>query len=120
MKVVVRHEGASEQEVEQTCVWVVGDDGETISTEYLKPGEQVDLTVSGEATIDAEFGTVGPIAAPPEDEEPTPEQPPAPAGNTGDNAGGDGSTQSSGSGGDDSAGAPGVQSGGQAGGSIAE
>lgn len=113
MKIVVRHEGASDQEVEQTCVWIVGDDGETtLGTEYLKPGEQVDVTVGGVASIDAEFGTVGPIGTLDVDE-PEGDEPPAPEGNTGANAGG-------GSGVEPTPGAPGVASGGEAGGSVAE
>lgn len=113
MKIVVRHEGATDQEVEQTCVWVVGDDGETTGTEYLKPGEQVDLTVSGEATFDSEFGPVGPIGVPDDEGDAPVEEPPAPEGNTGANAGG-------GSGVEPTPGAPGVASGGEAGGSVAE
>lgn len=118
MKIVVRHEGASAQEVEQTCVWIVGDDGETIGTEYLKPGQQVDVDVSGSAAIDASFCEPGPIGAPdvPADEPPAPEDPPAP-GDQSASTSGDGGTSD---GGGDTPGAPGVASGGAAGGEVAE
>lgn len=79
MKVVVRHEPAtSENAPEDTCVWAIGDDGETIATAYLKEGEQVDIEVATEVKGDAEqgqivdpsltFGEVGPIPVPPGEE----------------------------------------------------
>lgn len=67
MKIVIRHEPAGSQgnEDSQTCVWTIGDDGETQATEYLKEGEQVDLDVNlQEAVQSVEVGTVGPIATP--------------------------------------------------------
>lgn len=45
MRVNVRHEAATgepgqpDAQPERTCTWVVGEDGETIDTRYLAPGE---------------------------------------------------------------------------------
>lgn len=71
MKVNVQHipatkpgedspEGA-EATPEQSCVWVVGDDGETISTEYLKVGEQVSIEIGATASISTATGEVVPV-----------------------------------------------------------
>jgi hypothetical protein len=118
MKIVVRHEGATDQEVEQTCVWIVGDDGETVGTEYLKPGEQVDVDVSGTASIEASFCEVGPINAPAE--EPPASDPPAPSGDQSASTSDGGGTSGDGASGETPSGAPGTPSGGEAGGQVAE
>ncbi len=117
MKIVVRHEGLSDQEVEQTCVWVVGDDGETVSTEYLKPGEQVDIQIGASARVETATGEVGPIATP--EAEAAEEVKPDEDQKVGERPGEDGAT-GDGASGEAPPGAPGVPSGGDAGGSVAE
>lgn len=126
MKINVRHEGATDQEVEQTCVWVVGDDGETVSTSYLKPGEKVGIEIGGTASIQSATGEVEPIAAPevePAAEEPATEEPPAPqdppvpSGDQSASTSGDGAN--SGESGE-TPGAPATPSGGEAGGEVAQ
>lgn len=67
MKINIRHEAATPEngsDVDQTCVWVVGDDGETVSTAYLVEGEQVGIEVGATASIQTATGEVGPIAPP--------------------------------------------------------
>lgn len=72
MKINVRHEPAtaadeppgSEATEERTCVWIVGDDGETQNTAYPKPGEQVTIDVTTTPAVTAaEMGPVTGIAA---------------------------------------------------------
>ena len=74
MKINVRHEAAtpagepegSEATPERACVWVVGDGGETVSTEYLDSGQQVSIEIDAQASVVSSTGEVGPIeAAPP-------------------------------------------------------
>lgn len=82
MKIVVRHEVGTEDGSQTTCVWSIGDDGETIDTVYLDGGQQVDIEVATEVKGDAEqgqivdptltFGEVGPIAVPPGEEKSQP------------------------------------------------
>jgi len=66
MKINVRHEAAtaanepegSEATEEQTCVWVVGEDGVTLTTSYLKPGEKVEIALSASASVVSSTGEV--------------------------------------------------------------
>lgn len=64
VKVIVK------QEADTTCAWVVGEDGETEETTYLKGGQQVEIDVEIAAKGDedgqinypkATMGEVGPI-----------------------------------------------------------
>lgn len=71
MKINVRHESAQEVAEEtqshpaRTCVWIVGDDGETQDTAYLEPGQALPIEIEIDAVVDAyTFGPVGPIEVP--------------------------------------------------------
>lgn len=73
MQINVRHEAATEAgnpvfslaTPERTCVWVVNDDGESISTEYLDPGQKVSVELTAQASVVSSTGEVTSIAAPP-------------------------------------------------------
>lgn len=74
MKINVRNEPAtaadepagSEATPARTCVWVVGDDGETQSTAYPQPGEEVSIEIGFiQASQSASVGEVRPIEPPP-------------------------------------------------------
>lgn len=77
MKINIRQEAAtpagepegSEGTKDRSCIWVVGDDGETVSTTYLDPGQQVSISTEGAVST----GEVEPFEKAP------PEQPPAAA-----------------------------------------
>lgn len=72
MKITVQHQAAIEGEnpqPEQTCVWIVGDDGETLpysesnptdgeGTAYLKPGQEVTIEIATEVKGSADEGQV--------------------------------------------------------------
>lgn len=61
-----------------TCVWVVGDDGETQKTSYLKDGEQVAVEVGfTQASQAAAVGEVEPFGKDPAQAAPPPTEPPA-------------------------------------------
>lgn len=76
MKIIVQHQAAVEGEgsPEQTCVWIVGDDGETLpysesnptageGTAYLKPGQEVTIEIATEVKGSVDEGQiVTPIA----------------------------------------------------------
>lgn len=54
MKITIRHEPASSANApNETCVWIVGDDGETTQTEYLKEGEQTEIELTPTLTVAA-------------------------------------------------------------------
>lgn len=60
-----------------TCVWVVGDDGETQKTSYLKDGEQVSVEVGfTQASQSASVGEVEPFGNDPAQPSPPPTEPP--------------------------------------------
>lgn len=76
MKIIVQHQAAIEGEnpqAEQTCVWIVGDDGETLDegTSYLKAGQEVELDAEVEVVgqpdgeqlnrVKIKLGDVGPL-----------------------------------------------------------
>jgi hypothetical protein len=82
VKIVVRQEESTLDGSQTTCVWSIGDDGETLDTVYLDGGQQVDIEIGTEVKGDAEqgqvvdpsvtFGEVGPIAVPSSDEKAQP------------------------------------------------
>lgn len=54
MKITIRHEPpTAENAPGQTCVWIIGDDGETTQTEYLEPGQQTEIAVDQKLTAAA-------------------------------------------------------------------
>lgn len=72
MKITVRHEPAtdagdppgSQDTPDQACVWVVGDDGETLAdgTRYLTDGESVEIDITAEGATSTNVGPVmGPV-----------------------------------------------------------
>lgn len=71
MKIIVQHQAAVEGEgsPEQTCVWIVGDDGETLpysesnptdgeGTAYLKPGQEVTIEIATEVKGSVDEGQI--------------------------------------------------------------
>lgn len=69
MKITVRHEPATDSEPgghpDRACVWVVGDDGETLAdgTRYLNDGESVEIDVAVEGATSTNVGPVIPAPA---------------------------------------------------------
>lgn len=64
MKINVRHEPATKPDEgtaemgavatpDRTCVWIVGDDNETLQTEYLDAGQKTEIDVSTSTSIAA-------------------------------------------------------------------
>lgn len=81
MKINIRQEAAQPAtdtdpgHKDRSCIWIAGDDGETVNTTYLDPGQQVTIETEGATST----GEVEPFGADPTQPVPPPEQPPAAA-----------------------------------------
>lgn len=59
VKITVRHETDSSTNAPgEACVWLVGDDGEAVQTEYLKAGESVDIEIATQVKGSEEEGQI--------------------------------------------------------------